>query len=334
MIFLLALIANSRRNSSDFETEWPTWTVPKSDSNAYNSASKVEAGNGGGMPHKKTETKNPSNVPTIHSSVTNYSNIESKQQLKNKKNHLTPPESTKSLYEAASNAATALLSTQEPTDLPDLSSSDTIDPSIAAKAAAKAQRKQVKKAEKERRKLEKKKRKILEKQQQQMKQVSTLYMIYCPVMTQLSPHLISFIFIYFHLKAENGSNLDMAVALEDKNQECDDSEDDVEIVEDENGQCTVRIKPKPIKLKIINPYATQNTVPDKSTQAKKRKLSTEEPDNTNGHLNESSQSDQSLPTAKKPCQDLESTPKSASGRPKTPTQRDTRSHCDKVGTIT
>ena len=71
-----------------------------------------------------------------------------------------------------------------------------------------------------------------------------------------------------------------------------------------------------------------------STQGKKRKLSTEEHRNDNGHLNESGQSDQSIPTAKKPRQDSESTPKSASGRPKTPTQRDTRTHCDKVRTIT
>ena len=79
--------------------------------------------------------------------------------------------------------------------------------------------------------------------------------------------------IFYLWKAENGSNQDIAVALEDKDQ-VEDSEDDVEIVEDENGQCTVRIKPKPIKLKIINPFATQGTVPNKPTQVKKRKLST------------------------------------------------------------
>ena len=120
----------------------------------------------------------------------------------------------------------------------------------------------------------------------------------------------------------------------------EESEDDVEIVEDENGQCTVRIKPKPIKLKIINPYATPNTSSANKTnnQSKKRKLSTEE--NINGHLNDSLEYDQSIPTAKKPRKDskesvstdsMESSPnKIASGRPKTPIQRDTRTHCDKV----
>ena len=135
--------------------------------------------------------------------------------------------------------------------------------------------------------------------------------------------------IVYLWKAENGSNQDIAVALEDKDQ-VEDSEDDVEIVEDENGQCTVRIKPKPIKLKIINPFATQGTAPNKPTQVKKRKLSTEDRNSTNGHLNESGQLEQSIPTAKKARQDSESTTKTSVGRPKTPIQRDTRTHCDKV----
>ena len=135
--------------------------------------------------------------------------------------------------------------------------------------------------------------------------------------------------ISFYSKAESGSNQDIPISLEDKEQVVEDSEDDVEIVEDENGQCTVRIKPKPIKLKIINPYATPNALPNKSTQAKKRKLSTEDHDSSNGLLNESEQFEQNIPTAKKARQDSESTSKTL-GRPKTPTQRDTRTHCDKV----
>ena len=124
----------------------------------------------------------------------------------------------------------------------------------------------------------------------------------------------------------------------------DESEDDVEIVEDENGQCTVRIKPKPIKLKIINPYATQNTVPaTKSSNIKKRKLSTDDNSGTNGHLNDSNEFDHTLPTAKKARMDskeifssdpIEANPKVALGRPKTPTHRDIRTHCDKVLKIT
>jgi len=132
-------------------------------------------------------------------------------------------------------------------------------------------------------------------------------------------------------EAESGSNQDIPASLEDKEQVVEDSEDDVEIVEDENGQCTVRIKPKPIKLKIINPYATPNTLPNKSTQAKKRKLSTEDHNSSNGLLNESDQFEQNIPTAKKARQDSESTSKTL-GRPKTPTQRDTRTHCDKCNT--
>ena len=87
-----------------------------------------------------------------------------------KKKHITSNEVTNSIYKAASNAASALLNTQN-LDPHSLDHNNMIDPLKAAKAAAKAERKQVKKAEKERRKLEKKKRKILEKQQQQMKEV-------------------------------------------------------------------------------------------------------------------------------------------------------------------
>ena len=70
-------------------------------------------------------------------------------------------------------------------------------------------------------------------------------------------------------------------------------------------------------------------MPNKSTQAKKRKLSTEDHNSLNGLLNESEQFEQNIPTAKKARQDSESTSKTL-GRPKTPTQRDTRTHCDKV----
>ena len=123
----------------------------------------------------------------------------------------------------------------------------------------------------------------------------------------------------------------------------DESDDDVEIVEDENGQCTVRIKPKPIKLKIINLHATQNagTSNKLEKQGKKRKLSaSEESGSTNGHLNHQShldlESSELIPAAKRPRQDsgesTEDRPKT--GRPKTPQQRDTRTHCDKVHKIT
>merc|ERR1712110_1125431 len=213
-----ALIANSRRNSSDFETEWPTWTVPKSDGNAYNSGSKLEAGNGGATSHKKDETKNHTNGSPIHSSNTSYSNLETKPQLKNQKNHRIPPERTKSLYEAAANAATALLSTQEPTDLPDLESDDTIEPSKAAKAAAKAQRKQVKKEEKERKKLEEKEQKILGKQKQEMKE---------KVAKTAAKAQRKLIKKEERKEAEIGSNLDTTVTLDEKHQEFDESEDDV-----------------------------------------------------------------------------------------------------------
>ena len=144
------------------------------------------------------------------------------------------------------------------------------------------------------------------------------------------------------LKAEHESVVrNTTNAEEESSLIMDESEDDVEIVEDENGQCTVRIKPKPIKLKIINPYATQNTVPTtKSTNnMKKRKLSTDDNSGTNGHLNDSNEFDHNVPTAKKPRMDskeifssdsIESNPKAALGRPKTPTHRDIRTHCDKV----
>merc|ERR1712223_152871 len=129
-----------------------------------------------------------------------------KPKIKNIKKHVTASESTKSLYEAASNAASALLSTQEELDLPNLDSSDSIDPTKAAKAAAKAERKQVKKAEKERRKMEKKKRKILEKQQQQMQ----------------------------GMESDSTRRQAIDVEAKEKDQITEESEDDVEIVEDEN----------------------------------------------------------------------------------------------------
>ena len=89
----------------------------------------------------------------------------------------------------------------------------------------------------------------------------------------------------------------------------EESEDDVEIVEDENGQCTVRIKPKPIKLKIINPYAAQNSgSPNKqSSHGKKRKLSSDEQSCTNGHLNDENEFSHGLPTAKIPRADSNET---------------------------
>ena len=144
------------------------------------------------------------------------------------------------------------------------------------------------------------------------------------------------------IKAETES-LDRNTANTEKGNShiIEESEDDVEIVEDENGQCTVRIKPKPIKLKIINPYAAQNSAsPNKqSNHGKKRKLSSDEQSCTNGHLNDENEFSHALPTAKKPRADSnetyssdpnESNPKAAPGRPKTPTHRDLRTHCDKV----
>ena len=147
---------------------------------------------------------------------------------------------------------------------------------------------------------------------------------------------------YFSSKAENGSLSRDFIKVDEgeKGQTGDESEDDVEIVEDENGQCTVRIKPKPIKLKILNPYASQASAPlDKTAQSKKRKLLAEDKNNINGHLNDSLNLDHDIPTAKKPRLDSKEsissdstivTPKSLAGRPKTPTQRDIRTHCDKV----
>ena len=114
----------------------------------------------------------------------------------------------------------------------------------------------------------------------------------------------------------------------------------MEIVEDENGQCTVRIKPKPIKLKIINPYGTQNIgTSDIPAQGKKRKLSGEDINSTNGHFNDEIQFDPNEPASKTPRKDShevntpisnDETPKVKPGRPKIPTQRDIRTHCDKV----
>ena len=145
------------------------------------------------------------------------------------------------------------------------------------------------------------------------------------------------------IKAENGPIYRDIINTEDaeKTQIGDDSEDDVEIVEDENGQCTVRIKPKPIKLKIINLHGTQNvgTLNKQAHEAKKRKMSIEDSNSTNGHLKEASQFDRNLPAAKKPRTDakesismdpVDETTKAGPGRPKTPTHRDIRTHCDKV----
>lgn len=121
----------------------------------------------------------------------------------------------------------------------------------------------------------------------------------------------------------------------------DESEDDVEIVEDENGQCTVRIKPKPIKLKIINLHAAQSpgTSNKALQQSKKRKMSDAMEGNTstNGHLNHQSQFELDSPelvsASKRPRKNsAESTEdRLKAGRPKTPQDRDVRTHCDKVG---
>ena len=171
MLIISALIANSRRNSSDFETEWPTWTVPKNNDKIVQSISKEGNGHRGITSHDVSGNKQQ-NIVSISSTFSpNKSNSALKPTLKGKQIKSKTTESTQSLYRAASNAASALLLTQESPTLSSRGSSDTNDPAIAAKAAAKAQRKQIKKAEKERRKLEKKKRKILEKQQQQMKEV-------------------------------------------------------------------------------------------------------------------------------------------------------------------
>jgi len=171
-IILSALIANSRRNSSDFETEWPTWTVPKNnDGNIVQSSSKEENGHSGLTSHEIPRSKKQDSVSFSPTFSPNKSNSALKPTLKAKQMKSKTTESTQSLYRAASNAASALLLTQDSPISSIQGSSDTNDISMAAKAAAKAQRKQKKKAEKERRKLEKKKRKILEKQQQQMKEV-------------------------------------------------------------------------------------------------------------------------------------------------------------------
>ena len=131
---------------------------------------KEESGNGGGASY---ENKNKTHDGVSFSSpfTPNKLTSASKPNIKAKQTKSKTTESTKSLYRAASNAASALLMQQDSPILSDQGSTDLAVSSMAAKAAAKAQRKQIKKAEKERRKLEKKKRKILEKQQQQMKEV-------------------------------------------------------------------------------------------------------------------------------------------------------------------
>ena len=84
--------------------------------------------------------------------------------------------------------------------------------------------------------------------------------------------------------------------------------DDVEIIEDAAGQCTVRIKPKPIKLKINLPKATSEDLPQ-----------------GNGHV-----SPGESPAAKRPR--LDSTASVVGvGRPPA-IRKDTRTHCDKCGT--
>ena len=96
-------------------------------------------------------------------------------------------------------------------------------------------------------------------------------------------------------------------------------------------------------MKIINLHATQNagTSNKLEKQGKKRKLSaTEESGSTNGHLNHQSQleleSSELVSAAKGPRKNsgewTEDRPRT--GRPKTPQQRDIRTHCDKVHKIT
>ena len=164
---ILALIANSRRNSSDFETDWPSWTLPKNDKNVLSSITKGENGIKTTERHTKEVKSDISSSSTTYSTSTNRLKKPSHSRAKKS----VSSESTKKLYEAASNAATALLSKQDTSLLSIDDSNDSTDVSKVAKAAAKAERKQIKKAEKERRKMEKKKRKILEKQQQQMQGV-------------------------------------------------------------------------------------------------------------------------------------------------------------------
>ena len=121
-------------------------------------------------------TKEP-NLSSLSTFATNKPKLAKPLKPKAKQKKSNTPDAvscTKSLYQAASNAASALLSTHESSALSIEESNDSTDTVKAAKAAAKAERKQIKKAEKERRKLEKKKRKILEKQQRQMKEVSTV----------------------------------------------------------------------------------------------------------------------------------------------------------------
>ena len=89
------------------------------------------------------------------------------------------------------------------------------------KDAAKAMRKEAKRAEKMKRKEEKKLQKKLLKEQRKKLEVSQ----------------------------ENEEHEEDGLETEDE---------EVEIVEDESGQCTVRIKPKPIKLKINLPKEMQD----------------------------------------------------------------------------
>lgn len=130
-------------------------------------ASKGENGIKTTEPYTKEIKSDISSSSTTYSSSTN--SLKKPSHSRAKKSMST--ESTKKLYEAASNAATALLSKQGTSILSIDDSNNSTDVSKVAKAAAKAERKQIKKAEKERRKMEKKKRKILEKQQQQMQGV-------------------------------------------------------------------------------------------------------------------------------------------------------------------
>ena len=128
------------------------------------------------------------NVASLQTSAPNSKSKTAKPKVK-KSQKTDTSLTTKGLYQAASNAASALLARQESSNLSHEESNDSngvdilndsknnviglsaADQIKAAKAAAKAERKQMKRAEKERRKMEKKKRKILEKQQRQMQEV-------------------------------------------------------------------------------------------------------------------------------------------------------------------
>ena len=132
---------------------------------------KQESGNGGGASYENTINKTHDGVSFSSPFSPNKLTSASKPNVKANQTKSKTTESTKSLYRAASNAASALLMQQDSPISSNQGSPDQAASSMAEKAAAKAQRKQIKKAEKERRKMEKKKRKILEKQQQQMKEV-------------------------------------------------------------------------------------------------------------------------------------------------------------------